>query len=218
MCNVNVVCKTTDGPPTAEPAIERKTWTVESMRLALEALEKKTMNLSEASSMYHIPITTLWDRARHDGIRTTEKTINRECWDTKKVEKALDAIRSGTLTTNQAAKTFGLPPTFLYRKARAAGLHSAPNTSWSEDDMQKAMQALQNGEMSVTRASSIFRIPISKLRSYRYNFGFSKILTAVFYCKDTIYARCKRDGIQIPKKHTPPFTEEVIKKALDSLW
>jgi len=86
-------------------------WNQEDLNLALEAI-KGGMAVQKAAAEYGIPSGTLYGRCKKVGIELSKAT--QVHWSEEDMISALETVRSGTMSINQAAIHFHLPYSSLY--------------------------------------------------------------------------------------------------------
>ena len=169
------------------------------MECALEALRTRSMSLYKAAAYFGIPSTTLWQRMHKAGIDSSRKDGSGKTWSDDALNHALEALRAGTISVNKASKEYNIPSSTLYKICKKESIKLAPplNTmppSWSQENLRKAFEAIKNG-MSVMKAATEFGIP-----------------------NTTLYAKCKKEGIELrAKSENCNWTEDDLNVALDSV-
>ncbi|XP_076287905.1 pipsqueak isoform X3 [Lasioglossum baleicum] len=92
-----------------------KSWSDESLNNALEALRTGTISANKASKAFGIPSSTLYKIARREGIRLAAPfNASPTTWSPADLDRALEAIRLGHMSINQAAIHYNLPYSSLY--------------------------------------------------------------------------------------------------------
>lgn len=152
-------------------------WTTNDMSSALDAIRQGRVTITKASTLYSIPSTTLWQRARREGIDTKRDLTIASNWTEDDLHQALEAVRSGKLSITKAAVTFGIPNTTLWQRSRREGIDTSRSTgiahqsNWTEANLSQALEAIRTGRMSVNKASSTFGIPSTTLWSRAKRYG-----------------------------------------------
>ncbi|PSN32476.1 hypothetical protein C0J52_22275 [Blattella germanica] len=134
--------------------------------MLLAALEdlRAGRTLVETSANYHIPRSTLYVRARAQGIPLT---ITRQEHSGERVQAAIRAVSDGA-SLQQAAEIFKIPKTVLWRRVQkemgsyAMSRRSRMKQSYDLEKKQAAVKALERGE-NLTKVSHEFQIPKTTL-------------------------------------------------------
>ncbi|KAF4527557.1 hypothetical protein B566_EDAN016193 [Ephemera danica] len=105
---------------------QAKSWSEADLNLALDELRAGRISANRASKTYRIPSSTLYKIARKEGIKfgTLYGRCKREGielskttpvpWSSTDMTEALDAVRGGEMSINQAAIHYNLPYSSLY--------------------------------------------------------------------------------------------------------
>ncbi|KAK2713616.1 uncharacterized protein LOC136040785 [Artemia franciscana] len=177
-----------------------KRYSKQDLESALDSIRQGIMTISTACTTFGIPAATLWQRAHKMGIISSQTSTNR-LWNEEDMQQALDALRTGRISANRASKEYGVPSSTLYKMAKKEGIKlampfgSGP-VSYSQENLNFALDAIRNG-LSVQKASNQFGIP-----------------------PGTLYAKCKKEGIELSHKAFPsgkPWTHESMLVALDAV-
>uniref|UniRef100_A0A8D8XF45 HTH psq-type domain-containing protein n=1 Tax=Cacopsylla melanoneura TaxID=428564 RepID=A0A8D8XF45_9HEMI len=88
------------------------TWNPEDLERALEAIRSGQTTVQRASAEYGIPSGTLYGRCKREGIELSRS--NPTPWSEDAMVDALEAVRMGQMSINQAAIHFNLPYSSLY--------------------------------------------------------------------------------------------------------
>lgn len=88
------------------------TWNPEDLERALEAIRSGQTTVQRASTEYGIPSGTLYGRCKREGIELSRS--NPTPWSEDAMVDALEAVRMGQMSINQAAIHFNLPYSSLY--------------------------------------------------------------------------------------------------------
>ncbi|KAK6645467.1 hypothetical protein RUM43_001744 [Polyplax serrata] len=88
------------------------TWTQEDLDRALESIRSGQASVQRASAEYGIPTGTLYGRCKREGIELSRS--NPTPWSEDAMGEALEAVRVGQMSINQAAIHYNLPYSSLY--------------------------------------------------------------------------------------------------------
>ncbi|KYN03483.1 PREDICTED: protein bric-a-brac 2 isoform X2 [Cyphomyrmex costatus] len=88
------------------------TWTPTDLDRALEAIRSGQTSVQRASTEYGIPTGTLYGRCKREGIELSRS--NPTPWSEDAMTEALEAVRLGHMSINQAAIHYNLPYSSLY--------------------------------------------------------------------------------------------------------
>lgn len=88
------------------------TWTPSDLDRALEAIRSGQTSVQRASTEFGIPTGTLYGRCKREGIELSRS--NPTPWSEDAMTEALEAVRLGHMSINQAAIHFNLPYSSLY--------------------------------------------------------------------------------------------------------
>ena len=200
--------KTTSSPPKLEersPSSSSSSasttgYSKKDMSKALDAIKTKRMSVTQASELYGISTSTLWQRASKLGISSPRKDVapGNKTWCEEDLNNALEALRKKEISANKAAKVFGIPSSTLYKIARKEKIElaqpfNAVQTTWTQEDLDHSLEAIRKG-MPVQKAAAEFGIP-----------------------SGTLYGRCKKVGIELSKTAAVHWSESDMKKALETV-
>lgn len=87
------------------------TWNNDDLNRALDAI-RNGASVQKAASEYGIPSGTLYGRCKREGIELCKNTP--VPWSHSDMNEALDSVRSGEMSINQAAIHYNLPYSSLY--------------------------------------------------------------------------------------------------------
>lgn len=87
-------------------------WAPEDLERALESIRSGQSTVQRAAAEYGIPSGTLYGRCKREGIELSR--ANPTPWSEAAMNQALDAVRIGQMSINQAAIHFNLPYSSLY--------------------------------------------------------------------------------------------------------
>ncbi|XP_018352805.1 PREDICTED: protein bric-a-brac 2 isoform X1 [Trachymyrmex septentrionalis] len=88
------------------------TWTPSDLDRALEAIRSGQTSVQRASTEFGIPTGTLYGRCKREGIELSRS--NPTPWSEDAMTEALEAVRLGHMSINQAAIHYNLPYSSLY--------------------------------------------------------------------------------------------------------
>ncbi|KDR15924.1 modifier of mdg4-like isoform X2 [Zootermopsis nevadensis] len=141
----------------------KKYYSEDMLLAALEDL-RAGRALVETAATYRIPRSTLYVRARAQGIPLT---ITRQEHSGERVQAAVQAVAGGA-SLQQAAELFKIPKTVLWRRVQkemgsyAMSRRARMKQSYGLDKKQAAVKALERGE-NLTKVSHQFQIPKTTL-------------------------------------------------------
>lgn len=119
------------------------TWSQDDLNAALEAI-KGGMPVQKAAAEHGIPSGTLYGRCKKIGIELSK--TSQAHWSEDDMVSALDAVRTGSLSINQAAIHFHLPYSSLYgRINRLKREQTAEWAAFRDYDMQEMEDDVSNG-------------------------------------------------------------------------
>ena len=89
-------------------------WSRDDLRRAFDAI-KSGMSVTKASTEFGIPSGTLYGKCRREGIelRGSKESAN---WSEEDLVDALEAVRVGEMSINQASLHFNVPYSTLYNR------------------------------------------------------------------------------------------------------
>jgi len=119
------------------------TWNQDDLNLALEAI-KGGMAVQKAATEYGIPSGTLYGRCKKVGIELSKAT--QVHWSEEDMVSALDTVRTGSMSINQAAIQYHLPYSSLYGRINRLKREQAAEWSAFRDyELQEGEDDLGNG-------------------------------------------------------------------------
>ncbi|CAG0884571.1 unnamed protein product [Darwinula stevensoni] len=90
-------------------------WTKEDLQKAFEAI-RSGMSVMKAASEFGIPSGTLYGKCKKEGIELKSKEqVN---WSEDNLSEAIDVVKAGEMSINQAALHFNVPYSTLYGRCR----------------------------------------------------------------------------------------------------
>ncbi|XP_018332833.1 uncharacterized protein LOC108742238 isoform X2 [Agrilus planipennis] len=118
------------------------TWTQEDLEKALESIRTGQSSVQKASTEFGIPTGTLYGRCKREGIELSRS--NPTPWSEDAMGEALEAVRLGHMSINQAAIHYNLPYSSLYgRFKRGVKYDMEPiDTNNSDSQSQPESQVL----------------------------------------------------------------------------
>ncbi|XP_055686340.1 protein bric-a-brac 1 isoform X2 [Lutzomyia longipalpis] len=103
------------------------TWTPEDLERALEAIRAGHASVQKASTEFGIPTGTLYGRCKREGIELSRS--NPTPWSEDAMMEALEAVRVGQMSINQAAIHYNLPYSSLYGRFKRGKYDTASDGS-----------------------------------------------------------------------------------------
>lgn len=88
------------------------TWSPDDLERALESIRSGATSVQRASTEFGIPTGTLYGRCKREGIELSRS--NPTPWSEDAMGEALEAVRVGQMSINQAAIHYNLPYSSLY--------------------------------------------------------------------------------------------------------
>ncbi|XP_071050887.1 protein bric-a-brac 1 isoform X2 [Onthophagus taurus] len=123
------------------------TWTPEDLEKALESIRSGQTSVQKASTEFGIPTGTLYGRCKREGIELSRS--NPTPWSEDAMGEALEAVRLGHMSINQAAIHYNLPYSSLYGRFKRGIKYEAEcidgnSDSQSNLDAQSHMMEYSN--------------------------------------------------------------------------
>ncbi|CAH1727174.1 unnamed protein product [Chironomus riparius] len=106
-------------------------WSAEDLEKALEAIRAGAASVQKASSEFGIPTGTLYGRCKREGIELSRS--NPTPWSEDAMMEALEAVRVGQMSINQAAIHYNLPYSSLYGRFKRGKYGDPPNGNSHND-------------------------------------------------------------------------------------
>jgi helix-turn-helix, Psq domain len=100
------------------------TWNSDDLARALEAI-RRGASVQKAAAEFGIPSGTLYGRCKREGIELCKNAP--VPWSHSDMSEALDAVRAGDMSINQAAIHFNLPYSSLYGRFKRVKIDAAPD-------------------------------------------------------------------------------------------
>ncbi|XP_065208877.1 uncharacterized protein LOC135837501 isoform X2 [Planococcus citri] len=117
-------------------------WTQDDLERALEAIRTGQTTVQKAATEYGIPTGTLYGRCKREKIELSRS--NPTPWSQDAMSEALDAIRLGQMSINQASIHYNLPYSSLYGRFRR-GKYEADHPDHEDDDTSGVVVDVQSG-------------------------------------------------------------------------
>ncbi|XP_053688693.1 sex determination protein fruitless isoform X2 [Sabethes cyaneus] len=102
------------------------TWSAEDLDRALEAIRAGQTSVQKASTEFGIPTGTLYGRCKREGIELSRS--NPTPWSEDAMMEALESVKQGHMSINQAAIHYNLPYSSLYGRFKR-GKYDTPNNT-----------------------------------------------------------------------------------------
>lgn len=102
------------------------TWSAEDLDRALEAIRAGQTSVQKASTEFGIPTGTLYGRCKREGIELSRS--NPTPWSEDAMMEALESVKQGHMSINQAAIHYNLPYSSLYGRFKR-GKYDTPNSA-----------------------------------------------------------------------------------------
>lgn len=102
------------------------TWSAEDLDRALEAIRAGQTSVQKASTEFGIPTGTLYGRCKREGIELSRS--NPTPWSEDAMMEALESVKQGHMSINQAAIHYNLPYSSLYGRFKR-GKYDTPNNA-----------------------------------------------------------------------------------------
>ncbi|XP_049819634.1 protein bric-a-brac 1 isoform X2 [Aethina tumida] len=114
------------------------TWTPEDLEKALESIRTGQTSVQKASTEFGIPTGTLYGRCKREGIELSRS--NPTPWSEDAMGEALEAVRLGHMSINQAAIHYNLPYSSLYGRFKRGIKYDSDNMEISQDSQSQMDQ------------------------------------------------------------------------------
>ncbi|XP_063915138.1 protein tramtrack, alpha isoform isoform X3 [Zophobas morio] len=118
------------------------TWTPEDLEKALESIRSGQTSVQKASTEFGIPTGTLYGRCKREGIELSRS--NPTPWSEDAMGEALEAVRLGHMSINQAAIHYNLPYSSLYGRFKRGIKYESDNIE-PNSDSQSQMESQHFG-------------------------------------------------------------------------
>ncbi|XP_046416288.1 pipsqueak isoform X2 [Neodiprion pinetum] len=107
------------------------TWSPADLDRALEAIRSGQTSVQRASTEFGIPTGTLYGRCKREGIELSRS--NPTPWSEDAMTEALEAVRMGHMSINQAAIHYNLPYSSLYGRFKRGKYEEPVGNEMSQD-------------------------------------------------------------------------------------
>ncbi|XP_076271634.1 BTB-domain-containing protein pipsqueak [Rhynchophorus ferrugineus] len=114
------------------------TWTPEDLEKALESIRTGQTSVQKASTEFGIPTGTLYGRCKREGIELSRS--NPTPWSEDAMGEALEAVRLGHMSINQAAIHYNLPYSSLYGRFKRGIKYDSDNIEVHQENTQAHME------------------------------------------------------------------------------
>ncbi|XP_018564062.1 protein tramtrack, beta isoform-like isoform X2 [Anoplophora glabripennis] len=111
------------------------TWTPEDLEKALESIRTGQTSVQKASTEFGIPTGTLYGRCKREGIELSRS--NPTPWSEDAMGEALEAVRLGHMSINQAAIHYNLPYSSLYGRFKRGIKYDSDNIEVNQDSQSQ---------------------------------------------------------------------------------
>ncbi|XP_044269034.1 protein tramtrack, alpha isoform-like isoform X1 [Tribolium madens] len=111
------------------------TWTPEDLEKALESIRSGQTSVQKASTEFGIPTGTLYGRCKREGIELSRS--NPTPWSEDAMGEALEAVRLGHMSINQAAIHYNLPYSSLYGRFKRGIKYESDNIEPNSDSQSQ---------------------------------------------------------------------------------
>ncbi|KAK9502396.1 hypothetical protein O3M35_011179 [Rhynocoris fuscipes] len=126
-------------------------WVPEDLERALDAIRSGQCTVQRAAAEYGIPSGTLYGRCKREGIELSRN--NPTPWSEEAMMDALDAVRIGQMSINQAAIHYNLPYSSLYgrfKRGKYESLCGNTEVTTTHQQQQQQSQQTQNSQQQQT--------------------------------------------------------------------
>jgi len=128
------------------------TWSPEDLEKALESIRSGQSSVQKASTEFGIPTGTLYGRCKREGIELSRS--NPTPWSEDAMGEALEAVRLGHMSINQAAIHYNLPYSSLYGRFKRGIKYEADaidhnSDSQSQTDSQVLVMEYPNSHQQI---------------------------------------------------------------------
>lgn len=112
-------------------------WTQENLQLAMDAIRTGQMSVHMASVEFKIPPGTLYGRCKREGLELSRN--NPVQWSPRDLKNALEAVKTGHMSINQASEHFKISYSSLYKRVKP---HFVPNNNNNNNNSNSSNQNL----------------------------------------------------------------------------
>lgn len=120
------------------------TWTQENLQLAMDAIRTGQMSVHMASVEFKIPPGTLYGRCKREGLELSRN--NPVQWSPRDLKNALEAVKTGQMSINQASEHYKISYSSLYKRVKPHFVQSNNNNSSSNSNHNLPNMADELGE------------------------------------------------------------------------
>ncbi|CAG9831555.1 unnamed protein product [Diabrotica balteata] len=128
------------------------TWTPEDLEKALESIRTGQTSVQKASTEFGIPTGTLYGRCKREGIELSRS--NPTPWSEDAMGEALEAVRLGHMSINQAAIHYNLPYSSLYGRFKRGIKYEADTIDYVDLNQDSHLQMEHTFGMEYTTSPS----------------------------------------------------------------
>ncbi|XP_001864526.2 uncharacterized protein LOC6047472 [Culex quinquefasciatus] len=108
-------------------------WSAEDLDRALEAIRSGQTSVQKASTEFGIPTGTLYGRCKREGIELSR--TNPTPWSEDAMMEALDSVKQGHMSINQAAIHYNLPYSSLYGRFKRGKYETPTNGAQNQNNV-----------------------------------------------------------------------------------
>ncbi|XP_055686504.1 uncharacterized protein LOC129791909 [Lutzomyia longipalpis] len=126
-------------------------WTQDTLATAMDAIRNGHMSVHMASTKFKIPSGTLYGRCKREGLELSRTSPAQ--WSPKDLKEALDAIRSGQMSINQASEHFKISYSALYKRVKPNLARHEGHTGGYEGERADTSSALTETSESSTEVT-----------------------------------------------------------------
>lgn len=102
-------------------------WTQENLQLAMDAIRTGQMSVHMASVEFKIPPGTLYGRCKREGLELSRN--NPVQWSPRDLKNALEAVKTGQMSINQASEHYKISYSSLYKRVKPHFVNNNNNLS-----------------------------------------------------------------------------------------
>lgn len=118
-------------------------WTQENLQLAMDAIRTGQMSVHMASVEFKIPPGTLYGRCKREGLELSRN--NPVQWSPRDLKNALEAVKTGQMSINQASEHYKISYSSLYKRVKPHFVNNNNNNS-SNSNQNLAKMGNELGE------------------------------------------------------------------------
>lgn len=109
-------------------------WTQENLQLAMDAIRTGQMSVHMASVEFKIPPGTLYGRCKREGLELSRN--NPVQWSPRDLKNALEAVKTGQMSINQASEHYKISYSSLYKRVKPHFVNNNNNNNSSSNSNQ----------------------------------------------------------------------------------